>query len=150
MKYGIKRIETRGKIIENNVPPRKRECMQINEFKNFRALLNKTQKQMSQLLGVSLNAIHSYEQGWRSIPPHIERQMLFLVIHKKKAGKKGAVCWEIRDCPEQWKKKCPAWEFSLGDLCWFINGTICDGEVKQTWGEKIAICKSCPVFLPFI
>ena len=49
--------------------------MDSNEFKSFRKKLNKTQKQMSQLLGTSLKAIHSYEQGWRTIPPAVERQL---------------------------------------------------------------------------
>ena len=53
--------------------------MNSKEFKYFRKKLNKTQKQMAQLLGTSLKAIHSYEQGWRSVPPSAERQMFFLV-----------------------------------------------------------------------
>jgi DNA-binding XRE family transcriptional regulator len=41
--------------------------MENSEFKEFRAKLGKTQAQMAQLLGVSLKAVHSYEQGWRSV-----------------------------------------------------------------------------------
>ncbi|MGB2688292.1 MAG: hypothetical protein WBC36_04850 [Desulfobacterales bacterium] len=44
--------------------------------------MNRTQRQMAQLLGTSLNAIHSYEQGWRYIPVHVELQMLFLISRK--------------------------------------------------------------------
>ena len=47
--------------------------MNSKEFIYFRKKLNKTQKQMAQLLGTSLKAIHSYEQGWRSVPPSAER-----------------------------------------------------------------------------
>jgi transcriptional regulator with XRE-family HTH domain len=54
--------------------------MESSEFKEFRAKLNKTQAQMAQLLGVSLKAVHSYEQGWRSVPAAVERQMYFLVV----------------------------------------------------------------------
>ena len=53
--------------------------MDSNEFKSYRKKLNKTQKQISQLLGTSLKAIHSYEQGWRTIPPAVERQLFFMV-----------------------------------------------------------------------
>jgi predicted transcriptional regulator len=57
------------------------------EFVAARTRLDKTQKEMSQLLGVSVKAIYSYEQGWRSIPTHVERQMFFpgqaLLDHKK-------------------------------------------------------------------
>ena len=49
------------------------------EFKKYRARLDKTQKQMAELLGTSLKAIHSYEQGWRTVPTHVERQIFFLV-----------------------------------------------------------------------
>lgn len=45
------------------------------EFKLLRKKLNKTQKQMAQLLGVSIKAIHSYEQGWRTVPGAVERQV---------------------------------------------------------------------------
>jgi DNA-binding XRE family transcriptional regulator len=53
--------------------------MNRNEFKKYRKRLNKTQKQMAELLGTSLKAIHSYEQGWRTVPVHVERQIFFLV-----------------------------------------------------------------------
>jgi DNA-binding XRE family transcriptional regulator len=82
--------------------------MNRNEFKKYRKRLNKTQKQMAELLGTSLKAIHSYEQGWRTVPVHVERQ--------------------------------------VGDLCWFINGTICDGISQKDWKEKMKICRSCEVF----
>jgi len=50
------------------------------EFKKNRKRLNRTQKEIAQLLSASKKATHSYEQGWRNIPPHIERQMLFLLF----------------------------------------------------------------------
>jgi DNA-binding XRE family transcriptional regulator len=53
--------------------------MDSKEFIYFRKRLNKTQKQIAQLLGTSLKAIHSYEQGWRSVPPYAEQQIFFLV-----------------------------------------------------------------------
>ena len=39
--------------------------MDGKEFKRFRKKIDKTQKQMAQLLGVSIKAVHSYEQGSR-------------------------------------------------------------------------------------
>ena len=120
--------------------------MQPQEFKTLRKKLKKTQKQMSQLLGVSLKAIHSYEQGWRAIPGHVERQ-LFYLLDRKSRGKKGQTpCWNILNCPEEKRQQCPAWEFSSGDLCWFINGTICHGTIFKTWKEKFALCRTCDVF----
>ena len=120
--------------------------MDEKQFSDYRKKLNKTQKQMAQLLGVSIKAIHSYEQGWRSIPVHVERQLFFL-LHRKFQKKNGRPpCWSRRDCPKELREQCPAWEFGTGDLCWFINGTICDGVVHDSWKEKMKLCRSCDVF----
>jgi len=116
------------------------------ELKQLRTRLNKTQKQMAQLLGVSLKAIHSYEQGWRKIPPAVERQLYFLVTRQK--AKDGGLkpCWQMIGCSDEKKSKCPAWEFQTGDLCWFVNGTVCAGSVRAGWKEKMKVCRSCDVF----
>jgi len=100
--------------------------MDNKEFVHFRKKLNKTQKQMAQLLGTSLKAVHSYEQGWRSIPPSAERHMFFLVSRIAENRKRKKPCWIIKKCSRDQRKQCPAWEFKAGDLCWFINGTICE------------------------
>jgi DNA-binding XRE family transcriptional regulator len=120
--------------------------MDKSEFKVLRNKLNKTQKQMAALLGTSLKAVHSYEQGWRSVPIHVERQIFFLVSRLKENRRGKKPCWTIRKCSTEQKRQCPAWEFSSGDLCWFINGTICDGTVQKDWKEKMKICRSCQVF----
>jgi len=120
--------------------------MDNNEFKSFRKKLNKTQKEMAQLLGTSLKAIHSYEQGWRTIPPAVERQTYFLVSRKHGSQNGNKPCWKIKNCAPDQKKQCPAWEFKSGNLCWFINGTICDGQIHSTWNEKMKTCRSCDVF----
>ena len=101
---------------------------------------------MAQLLGTSLKAIHSYEQGWRTIPPAVERQMYFLVSRINSKGKSSKACWKIKNCAPERKKQCPAWEFKSGNLCWFINGTICDGNVHKNWNDKMKVCRSCEVF----
>ncbi len=124
--------------------------MDSKEFSRFRKRLNKTQKQMAQLLGVSIKAIHSYEQGWRSIPVHIERQMFFLTSKMRGHPKVSKSCWVIKKCPPEKKKECPAWEFRAGKLCWFINGTICDGTVYKSWKEKMKLCSSCEVLAPLL
>ena len=116
------------------------------EFAQFRKSLKKTQRELAQLLGTSLKAVHSYEQGWRQIPPNVERQLLFLYALKIRQRGRPRVCWAIRKCPKEQRLKCPAWEFRTGHLCWFINGTICIGRAQRSWQEKIKSCKSCPVF----
>jgi hypothetical protein len=120
--------------------------MDRREFKALRHKLGKTQKQMAQLLGTSLKAVHSYEQGWRPVPAYVERQMFFLISAFKGNHKGRKPCWVLKKCPLERKKHCPAWEFKTGHLCWFINGTICEGGVQQNWKEKMKICRSCEVF----
>ena len=61
--------------------------LESEEFKYFRKRLNRTQKQIAELLGTSLKAIHSYEQGWRNVPAHVERQMFFLISRLKENRK---------------------------------------------------------------
>ncbi len=124
--------------------------MNSKEFIYFRKKLNKTQKQMAQLLGTSLKAIHSYQQGWRSVPPSAERQMFFLVSKIAENRKRRKPCWAIKKCSPNQKAHCPAWEFKAGNLCWFINGTICEGSVQKNWKEKMKICRSCEVFPTYL
>lgn len=123
--------------------------MENNEFREIRAELGKTQKEMAQLLGVSIKAVHSYEQGWRNIPHHVEKQMLFLLFKRRNKGKSNEKCWDILNCPEKRRTQCPAWEFDAGELCWFINGTICSDKIHRTWQEKIEECRTCRVFPNF-
>jgi DNA-binding XRE family transcriptional regulator len=120
--------------------------MTAKEFSAYRKKLEKTQKQMAQLLGTSIKAIHSYEQGWRTIPVHVERQLYFLLTRKLGGNEGVQPCWDTRVCPQEQREQCPAWEFSTGDLCWFINGTICDGTVHDSWKEKLKLCRTCDVF----
>ena len=117
--------------------------MDGKEFGAFRKKLKKTQAQIAHLLGVSLKAVHSYEQGWRPVPAHVERQMFFLVSRVVGNDENQKQCWEIMKCPDIRKEQCPAWEFRAGKLCWFISGTICSGTVHTNWKEKIKICRSC-------
>ena len=124
--------------------------MESTDFKKLRAKLKKTQVQMAQLLGVSLKAVHSYEQGWRQVPAAVERQMYFLVVKQNTKTSKIKSCWQIKNCGPEQKIKCPAWEFGAGELCWFINGTICDGTAQKDWKEKMKICRTCEVFEPLI
>ena len=120
--------------------------MNNEEFQASRQRIGKTQKQLSELLGTSLKAIQSFEQGWRKLPVHIERQMLFLLAFHKGKAKGIQPCWDVQDCPPERRRECPAWEFSAGHLCWFINGTICEGRPRVSWSSKMKVCRRCRVF----
>ncbi|OCC15668.1 hypothetical protein DBT_1019 [Dissulfuribacter thermophilus] len=124
--------------------------MNKKEFVKARKILGKTQKQMAELLGTSLKTVSSYEQGWRSIPPYIERQIYFLLSRRAGICEIMRPCWELKKCPDEIKNICPAWEFNAGKLCWFINGTFCKSCSKKSWEEKIKLCKQCSVFTPIV
>ena len=120
--------------------------MDSKEFGSLRQRLQKTQRQMAQLLGTSLKAVQSFEQGWRKVPVHIERQVLFLVSNRGEGPRKSSPCWDIRGCSTKNREGCPAWEFNLGHLCWFVNGTFCRGEIQESWPQKMKMCRACEVF----
>ncbi len=120
--------------------------MKKKEFSRIRHHLGKTQSQMARLLGTSLKAVQSFEQGWRNIPMHTERQAFLLLALKTSPPERNRACWAIRKCPAETRQKCPAWEFQAGNLCWFINGTTCEGQVRESWQEKMKICRQCRVF----
>jgi hypothetical protein len=123
--------------------------MDKSEFSKARAKLGKTQAQMAKLLRTSLKAVQSYEQGWRSIPAHAEGQILLLL--SLKGGRKGREdCWAAMKCPVERRRDCPAWEFKAGKLCWFINGTMCEGKAQGSWAAKIKICRSCKVMVSLL
>ena len=118
--------------------------MTKEEFSLSRKKLGKTQKQLAELLGMSLKTIHSYEQGWRTIPTHIERQLYFLLINQRGRQDSLTPCWEKKHC--EVKNQCPAWEFQSGHLCWFLCGTLCECTQDATQKDKLEICKACDIF----
>jgi len=120
--------------------------MKRTQFAVIRRHLGKTQNQMAQILGISPKAIQSFEQGWRNIPVHVERQVLLILALKGRASKKTKPCWLTRRCPAENEQNCPASQFDAGNLCWFINGTICEGTAQASWKDKMKICGECEVY----
>lgn len=116
------------------------------EFAQTRRYLEKTQAQLATLLGVSPKAVQSFEQGWRRIPLHVERQLLLLLFLKRRPLDSGEPCWDRKSCDPEVRERCIAWEVQAGDLCWFINGTRCGGRVQKSWTEKMQLCRQCEVF----
>jgi len=117
--------------------------MDKNEFCYYRRKLGKTQKELASILGMSLKTVHSYEQGWRSIPSHVARYLYFLIGNQRHEGKLHTPCWEKKLCLE--KEHCPAWEFQCGHVCWVVRGTLCDSR-QNGHKDKLDFCKQCDVF----
>lgn len=134
-----------GAWLNSHAPFRPEYRMDSAEFTDIRKKLEKTQKELASLLGISLKAVCSYEQGWRTIPTHVERQIIFLLARRDRRHKTNSNCWDLRKCPDEKKQKCPAWEFDAGEFCWFINGTICENTTCKDWEKKILVCKKCVV-----
>ncbi len=120
--------------------------MKQQELIDIRTYLKKTQSQMAHLLGISLKAVQAFEQGWRNIPTHVERQA-WLLLAMKKGSKNQKPCWTVLKCPTERKANCPAWELGCENLCWFINGTICQGKIQKDWKKKMKLCRKCKVFI---
>ncbi len=118
--------------------------MTKEDFKFLRKKLGKTQIQLAEILGMSLKTIHSYEQGWRVIPMHIERHLYFLLINQRGRNDVLTPCWEKKMCSV--KEQCPAWEFQSGHLCWFLCGTLCNCAQDACHKVKLEICKECDIF----
>ncbi len=120
--------------------------MTAKEFRFIRQNLQKTQREMGALLGVSGRAVQSFEQGWRRIPAAVERQAFFLYGLKIQTTTKIKNCWEDQSCSPEKRRRCPAWELQAGGLCWFINGTLCRGNPLESWNQKMKICRRCKMF----
>ncbi len=74
--------------------------MERATFLQARKKLGKTQSEIAKLLGVSIKAVHSYEQGWRSIPPHAGRQIYFLLSRWRDLHEKPSQpCWIVKKLP---------------------------------------------------
>ena len=120
--------------------------MESKEFSRIRHVLGRTQDQIARLLCVSPKAVQSFEQGWRHVPIHIEREMLILLSLKKSADRSAQPCWEIKNCPDEWRNNCIVWELQVMHFCWYFNGTYCQGQIRKSWNEKIQLCRECEVY----
>lgn len=120
--------------------------MTKKEFTRIRKNIQKTQKQISQLLGVSKKAVESYEQSLRNIPRNIERIMYFLLF-KLNMDKldTNKICWEVTECPENIRNDCIAWVAKEGFFCWFLTGKTCVGQ-KMVSVKYSQNCFDCNFF----
>jgi len=120
--------------------------MDSKYFGKIRSFMGKTQEELAQLLCVSRKTVQSYEHVWRKIPSITERQMLLLLAVKSSSDMYAPPCWEIKNCPDEWRDNCIVWELKFRRYCWFMNGTFCQGKLRGSWDNKIRICRECEVF----
>lgn len=67
--------------------------METKKFTYIRKKLNETQREMAEMLGISIKVVHSYEQGWPSVPGHVERQLCFLLSRMRGSHRGRKLCW---------------------------------------------------------
>jgi transcriptional regulator with XRE-family HTH domain len=120
--------------------------MQKEKFYQIRKKLDKTQKEMASLLGISIKTVESYEQGLRNIPVNVERIVYFLLFKlnmEKLNGKEH--CWGIKKCPPSTRENCIAWAAKEGFFCWFLTGKVCAHEHLIS-GNSTGSCFECSFF----
>ena len=122
----------------------------LADLKGTRLLLKKSQSEMAELLGVSVRAVQSYEQGWRKTPLKIQQiSALLLYLNWRKHGGRPRVCWRVRKCSPAQRATCSAFQYKAGDLCWLLTGSSCSEDAPKTAETKLAQCAQCDVVRPW-
>ena len=117
------------------------------DLKAIRRELGLSQAQFARLVGFSIRAIQSCEQGWRKPGASLERSaLLLLMASRNEAGLSNLRCWEVMDCPPERRQECITYRSRQGHLCWFLNGTLCTNEKLQDWETKRPVCLNCTLF----
>ncbi len=118
-------------------------------FAATRSLLGKSQRELAELLGLSLKAVESYEQGWRSVPSNVERMLYYLLFKlNKEAFEAEGPCWAATSCPEERRGHCVAYVAQEGHFCWFFTGGLCASAKASDKSEGGARhCYGCAVFI---
>ena len=131
-------------MVKNEIGNRR---MSGERFALLRGSLKMSQRQIGELLGLSLKAVESYEQGWRKVPSHVERLLYFLLFKlNENAISEEDPCWTSRNCPDGLRSKCVAYVAKEGRFCWFFTGRLC--ALAKAGG--VGGCYSCEVFMSLL
>ena len=112
--------------------------------REIRAEMGLSQSELAGLAGISSRAIQSYEQAWRQPSELVERMLLLLLMaHRHGATLSRLRCWEQKECAPGVRARCIAYVTRQGHLCWFLTGTICEGQRQKSWSDKLRLCLDC-------
>lgn len=117
----------------------------LSNIAGVRAILKLSQREMGLLLGVSTRSIQSYEQGWRPVPPTVQKLAgLFLSLKRRKDRPKRKPCWKIVKCPPNVLKECWAHQLNAGDIC-ALAATDPRGKKNLAGWERelLEVCTEC-------
>ncbi|HEY3418086.1 MAG TPA: helix-turn-helix transcriptional regulator [Armatimonadota bacterium] len=113
----------------------------------IRKELGISQTELASFLGVSPRTVQSYEQGWRTLSPAVEKSLLLLlVMYRRGAQLSEMACWEVKDCRPGLRERCLAYHARQGHMCWFLTGNQCGCQQLHDWVHKKEVCLSCPFF----
>ena len=116
-------------------------------IKAIRGELGLSQAAFARLVGVSVRAVQSCEQGWRRPSTVLEKAALLLLIAHRRGGQIPSLrCWEVMSCPPERRSQCITYRSGQGHLCWFLSGTLCTGPEACDWDQKRSICMHCDLF----
>jgi len=112
--------------------------------REIRSEMGLSQSKLAGMVGIGSRAIQSYEQGWRQPSEMVERMLLLLLIaHRNGAQLSRIRCWEHKACSPGVREKCTAYVTRQGHLCWFLTGTMCEGQRQKSWSDKLGLCIEC-------
>ena len=121
--------------------------MEPGDIRAIREKLGLSQAELATLVGFSIRAIQSCEQGWRQPSPALEKMVLLMYMAETQgAGFGSERCWEVQPCPLVTREACIAYRTRQGHLCWFLTGTLCRGQRMADWRQKRARCTACAFF----
>jgi len=110
----------------------------------IRSEMGLSQSELAGLVGIGSRAIQSYEQEWRQPSEMVERMLLLLLMaHRHGAELSRLRCWEQKECSPGVRERCIAYATRQGHLCWFLTGTICEGQRQKSWSDKLRLCLDC-------
>ena len=120
--------------------------LRLNDLRNIRHVLGMSQHDLSTLLGISIRAVQSYEQGWRAVPPYVQKLTgLLLYLERRKGMPRLKPCWKVKKCPSENRRACPVHKYQAGEICWIVSGDLCGGKEEKSWEDKMICCAGCPM-----
>ncbi|MEI6970956.1 MAG: hypothetical protein WCL44_05505 [bacterium] len=116
----------------------------ITTIRRVRGIIRRTQAELASALGVSVKAVQSYEQGWRTVPPRVMIQLLVLLALYRRQTVAEVPCWKIHKCAPVHRNVCPGFTVGGGQFCWMIGARACpSGSGGSGWG--VVKCLRCSV-----
>jgi DNA-binding XRE family transcriptional regulator len=117
------------------------------DIKAVRQELGLSQTELANLVGFSVRAVQSCEQGWRKPSPALEKSIILLLAsHRNKGVFPDVRCWDRTNCSRERCESCITYRTGQGHLCWFLHGTLCTEPRQQDWDSKRSVCLKCAFF----